>query len=694
MKKTTFLKSLLLAAMVGVGANAQADAGDVTTNADINFSNPITDGVVAGTVNSMTIGATTNSVTEIAGDEGAKYLFLGDATNTVTIPEAQRAGNKDVVTVQFDLGLTDGQNNHTSFYIKDAEGNNIAYMKCALWDASSSNETNLGIALNTTTFNKNSSNPKDALWNKRTSFTITFDYLNSTITTVTQIQGATALEPIVVNMANKNPIATFAISSVNPSGGADRRAKFGNLLIKTTEGDYSVAAADYTVNWKNGKTVVKTETRSGNVGSTIELAAADKQAFEEGGVRYLYVEDDAEGKTIVEGGSTVITINIRTAVKYGYTFNAVDEEDHLLATLGTGSVYEDQNTATVRTPWYLLYNETLYSKSGSSASETITTDGQIVKVTYTATEITNIVFYAEGENINGGAWIDIANASNGAAARALNSANFASVDAGKYKIYSRFVVGNGKTGDTYATDPFTVGEKALKYDVPAKTITTYTSEEFMVTDETDLYVTFAGSSISGVDYIYVQRTGDAVVPATITNAGWATLYTNAALDFSGIEGLTAYTATCSNNEVTLTEVNNVPANTGVVLKGAAATYSIPAIASSTTDKGHLLGSATEATAWNAYEGYTLYMLNIVDGKAQFVPVTSDEIAAGKAFLKIASGNSSLVRSLNVVFGEDATGINAVNAQQSANEYYNLRGQRVAAPQKGLYIVNGKKVVVK
>ena len=185
------------------------------------------------------------------------------------------------------------------------------------------------------------------------------------------------------------------------------------------------------------------------------------------------------------------------------------------------------------------------------------------------------------------------------------------------------------------------------------------------------------------------------VNATVTSAGWATLYTAYALDFSGVDGLEAYTATCSESTVTLTKVSTVPAGTGVVLKGAANTYSIPVIANSTTDKGHLLGSATEATPFNAYDGYTLYMLKMVNEKAQFVPMTSGSLAAGKAYLKIASGNSSLARSLNVVFADETTGINSVNGDEvTVNGYFNLSGQRVSQPTKGLYIVNGKKIIVK
>ena len=50
----------------------------------------------------------------------------------------------------------------------------------------------------------------------------------------------------------------------------------------------------------------------------------------------------------------------------------------------------------------------------------------------------------------------------------------------------------------------------------------------------------------------------------------------------------------------------------------------------------------------------------------------------------------------VLVKDDATGIDAtlVNSEKVNSQYFNLAGQRVAHPAKGLYIVNGKKVLVK
>ena len=187
-------------------------------------------------------------------------------------------------------------------------------------------------------------------------------------------------------------------------------------------------------------------------------------------------------------------------------------------------------------------------------------------------------------------------------------------------------------------------------------------------------------------------------PVTVTSAGWATLYTPYGLDFEG-SGLTAYTATCDGTTVTLTEVKNVQANTGVVLKGTAKDYDIPVTTTSTTDRGELQGSATEALTYSATADYDYYMLAKKGDNAQFSKLTSGTIAAGKAYLAIAKGGGDSAPALQVVFidANGTTGIETVTAAQQdekSEAVYNLAGQRVSQPAKGLYIIGGKKIVIK
>ena len=266
------------------------------------------------------------------------------------------------------------------------------------------------------------------------------------------------------------------------------------------------------------------------------------------------------------------------------------------------------------------------------------------------------------------------------------------LSAGKY-IMTAYICGNsGTTFNFYAGDT----NNTILSATTTGSLTSVTSAEFNLPTSAEIIIGAAGTdgtSAKLIDFIYIQKTGDAItsVPGTITSAGWATLYTPYALDFSGVEGLTAYTASLSGSTVTLTAVDNVPANTGVVLKGDAKTYDIPAIASSTTDKGDLLGSTTDVDVTADEENVYYVLAKTGDEDARFAKVSSGSIAAGKAYLKVAK---AAAREFFAIGGDDVTAIESVKAQQLNGEVYNLNGQRVSQPKKGLYIVNGKKVVIK
>ena len=182
---------------------------------------------------------------------------------------------------------------------------------------------------------------------------------------------------------------------------------------------------------------------------------------------------------------------------------------------------------------------------------------------------------------------------------------------------------------------------------------------------------------------------------TISAAGFATLYNAYALDFEHATpaGLTAYTADLDGETVTLTAVNNVPAETGVVLKGAVGTYSIPVIASSSTEKGDLTGSVSAATAHDAFvgEGYYIYGLALSKeeaGKVEFAKITSGSVAPGKAFLKVSTAVSS--KSLRAVVSGQPTEVTApeVVETEEPEVLYNMAGIPVGKDFKG-YVINQK-----
>ena len=142
----------------------------------------------------------------------------------------------------------------------------------------------------------------------------------------------------------------------------------------------------------------------------------------------------------------------------------------------------------------------------------------------------------------------------------------------------------------------------------------------------------------------------------------------------------------------MTQVNKVPAGTGLVLKATTpnAAVSVPVFDGTGADDvsaNKMVGSATATTAVEANGGYILK-----DG--EFHPATAGTLAAGKAYLKIAVANGNAPVAID--FDGETTGIKSLTPALSEGEgaVYNLNGQRVAQPNKGLYIVNGRKVVIK
>lgn len=150
----------------------------------------------------------------------------------------------------------------------------------------------------------------------------------------------------------------------------------------------------------------------------------------------------------------------------------------------------------------------------------------------------------------------------------------------------------------------------------------------------------------------------------------------------------------------------VPANTGVMISRA--TAGKVTLTPAGTDGTSVLGNdnclkssgfgITDATTTGL--GYKFYRLTMHNGEqigfwwgAENGAAFS--IAANKAYLAVPEERASLARSFWFDEGE-TTSLCEVRGLKSEvrGEYFNLNGQRVTQPTKGLYIVNGRKVVIK
>lgn len=219
--------------------------------------------------------------------------------------------------------------------------------------------------------------------------------------------------------------------------------------------------------------------------------------------------------------------------------------------------------------------------------------------------------------------------------------------------------------------------------------------DILIAGKYDITFTFTRDGNSSAVTATATKTSEAV---TIGASGWATTVTNSALDFSGLtESFKAYTATLDGTTVSLNEVADVQAETGLVLKGTAGTYYAPVITESETAKGDLqFSSIYSFTVNDDGSDYYCYGLHLVGENAQFAKIKNGQvIPAQKAFLMV--GKSVGARELSIAFGDETTSISNLNANGNLNDNatrYNLAGQKVSDSYKGIVIVNGKKYINK
>ena len=198
-----------------------------------------------------------------------------------------------------------------------------------------------------------------------------------------------------------------------------------------------------------------------------------------------------------------------------------------------------------------------------------------------------------------------------------------------------------------------------------------------------------GESADASQWYIVEATDVEVTLNTADNASYATVYLPFAV--SSVQGATAYIGQ-KQGESTLraTAIEaGIPANTGVILKGAA-----------NEGKAVLtLGTATSNVEGNALTGTLVekeyatgdLVFGVNNSKVGFYSMAAGKkIGANKAYLEAAAAQA-----MKLVFDGDVTGIeNVMGEVADANApIYDLTGRRVMKAEKGgLYIQNGKKFI--
>lgn len=264
----------------------------------------------------------------------------------------------------------------------------------------------------------------------------------------------------------------------------------------------------------------------------------------------------------------------------------------------------------------------------------------------------------------------------------------------------------------------TVGDAALTLSATVapsnasnKTVTWTTSDESVAT-VADGVVTAVGAGTATITATATNGTSDdtsddqtATCAVTVSNPTvtandggdgnyWSTYY-NATLSFTADANTTVYKAALNGtSSVTLTEVagREIPAGQAVILKSTTGTITLtPAATTSSDFTGNDLKGGTTVTSGVAY---TLSRGSDSNGVLGFYQYDGATLDGSKAHLEIPS--SSPARSF-IGIGDGTTAIELpALAEDEAAEWYSLDGRRLSGrpAQKGIYVKNGQKVVIK
>lgn len=184
------------------------------------------------------------------------------------------------------------------------------------------------------------------------------------------------------------------------------------------------------------------------------------------------------------------------------------------------------------------------------------------------------------------------------------------------------------------------------------------------------------------DAEFTFEVGTPSVAISLAN-DWNTYCSAKALDFTDVDVEVYVVSEVTATSAKLSAVKTIPAEVGFLIKGSG-NISVPIVESADAVTSELVG---------VLEGTKLDAGNFVLSGEEFVPCAeAGVLPANKAYLpagKIPAG----AKAFTFDFG-DATGINEAKAAKADGAIYSISGVRVAEPQKGVYIMNGRKVIVK
>jgi len=670
---------LLLGALMAGGGSAwaQAPVGTVLWSED--FSGYAASSKPSGEITNSHTGTT------VYGNVTLTYACANGGTTTQTFTDGGPNGDSNLL-----ISKTNGTFSVSGISTGQATELTVSYAKSGSGTVTVSSTTT-DVTISGSTITTNGATTLDLTFKNATGSNLRIDDIEVTVKTA----------------AASNAVATTV--TINSTGITNTDVKAGTAAGTLTA---TVAAGETTiegaiVTWSSDNTAVATVDE--NTGVVTLVAAGDaKITASYAGVTDTYKESSSDYNLTVTDSRTVPTL----------TF-----DPDPLPSLATD---DDDLTLTLTTD----YDGTITATSSDASKATITATGTPNQWTISPKAAGNVTF-----TFSGVATADYKAAN---ATLSLTVATGTSLKLNKTVVVSDWTQVSGSYYTT-ATDVTIDGVKFNLYQCCKQTYLQLKASSGVLTSPTIksengytvILTTATGSNASGKltlqigseDAVTVSGANNTVLATTssksssftvknlnsgamkiekivimpnlyVTSNGWATFITPAAMGFAAE---TAYIVTAVDEDagtITIDDVTAVPANTPLLVKGEGVkAVSVPA----TTEYDPATNLLSICTGSAPDPSYYYVLAKDGDG-AGFKQWTGDASTLKDRVVLVLSqpqsggGDARMLRFVE----SDTQGISAalMNKETMNDVVYDLQGRSVARPTKGLYIVNGKKVIMK
>ena len=473
----------------------------------------------------------------------------------------------------------------------------------------------------------------------------------------------------------------------------------------------------------NTPLAITSNTFSNRANATLYVPAGSKAAYEAANYWKNFKEINEIGKDM---SSSDITINPISTVTYNGsaqtpTVTVMDRTTTLVS--GTDYTVAYSNNINAGTATVTITGQGNYTGT-KSANFTINpknasnlTINAISAVTYNGSAQTPAVTVRDGSTtLTNGTHYTVAYSNNTNAGTATvtitGMGNYTSTKNANFTINKAPLTITAKSYTITEGDPLPSFECTYSGFKNGETESVLTTLPTVTCDATDsetagiFDITPSGAVATNYSFNYVSGTLTIDVPTsvsiTLNSLGKGTYCSKHPLDFTNVSGIAAYII-CgfkpSAGNLSTLRVYEVPEETGLYVVGTpGSTYNIP-VAPTDFYYTSMMKGITVATVIPANEnGYTNYVLaSNGNGGVFFKRANNNSSPANRAYVQIPSSTAGAREFLGIELDDDSTtgldGVITSDTEEAEGDYYNLSGQKVQTPRKGIYIKNGKKIFI-